>query len=436
MVKTRSQTGNITVKKEEEEDCKPSLGLMNVHNTRSSGRISKRRPPVTNNGSLPAQQVKVEEDTDTKSLLKSSSKYSKRGKRQDISQEQISQLIDYIVTDNMSIRDASRKVYISITSGNNYYNAYKNDPEKKIPVPRNPFLHPQKHYTQKQIENLIKYITQDKMTVKEASAKADINFDSGRYYHNKYLEDPNRNIPIPQFHQTYTQDQREAFISYIINDKMSIKAASKKAKMTDSAAQRYYHKYFKQQYPDIASPSHIVTHKCYTKEQIKKVIRYIVDDKMSIAAASRKANVYAMSAGRHYRQYLIDNNMEIPVPRNTKRCTQDQINELIRYIVDDKMTIKAASKKASMCLDTGRKYYRQYRKAHHLDVPIKNVITEEQKSELIRYIVDDKMSINAASKKAKISHPTGSKHYHRYLNGQKRDARTKLPRVASACKNK
>jgi hypothetical protein len=42
---------------------------------------------------------------------------------------------------------------------------------------------------------------------------------------------------------------------------MSILAASKKAKMHLSAAKRYYNKYFKQQSPDIATPSHIATPK-------------------------------------------------------------------------------------------------------------------------------------------------------------------------------
>jgi parvulin-like peptidyl-prolyl isomerase len=106
--KTRSQTENITVKKEE-EDCKPSLRLGSVRNTRSSGRISKRKPAIINNGSLPAQQVKAEEDMDTKALLKPTSNHSKIRKGQRISQEQINQLIDYIVSDNMSICKAARK---------------------------------------------------------------------------------------------------------------------------------------------------------------------------------------------------------------------------------------------------------------------------------------------------------------------------------------
>jgi transposase len=421
MAKTRSQTGNTTVKKEEEEDIKPTA-LLNRVNNAIKNKIAKRTPSVTNNRPLPVQQVKVEEDTDTKSLLQSLSNSSKLPKGQDISQEQINQLIHYIVNNTMSVYGASRKVNISYNTGCIYYNTYKNDPEKKIPLPRNRHLHPPKYYTQEQTENLIKYITQDKMTIKEASAKADMPYQSGRRYYSKYLKDPNHNIPIPQLQQNYTQDQKNEFIGYIINDKMSVNAASKKAKINTGTAQRYCRKYFKEENPGIARPSHIVTHKCYTQETIKEVIGYIIDDKMTIATASRKANICAMSAGRHYRQYLIDNNIKFPVTRKT--CSQDDINKFIRHIVNDKMTISEASKKANMNESTGSKYYYRYLKDHNLDYSIPNGITQEQKSKLIGYIVHDKMSITAASKKANMSRPTGLKYYYLYLNAQKCDAST------------
>jgi hypothetical protein len=67
-------------------------------------------------------------------------------------------------------------------------------------------MRPRKYYTLEQTGNLIKYINDDKMTLKEASAKANMTYHSGCYYYNKYLEDPNHNIPIPQLHQSYTQD--------------------------------------------------------------------------------------------------------------------------------------------------------------------------------------------------------------------------------------
>jgi hypothetical protein len=366
MAKTRSQTGNIVIKKEE-EDGKTALLLNGISNTRRSSRIAKRTPPIINNRRLPIQQVKVEEDTDTKALLQSGSKSSKLPKGQRISQEQINQLVHYIVNDNMSVNKAARKVKMPKYGGYSYYNAYKNDPEKKIPVPRNQHLRPRKYYTQEQIGNLIKHIDNDKMTVKEASSKAGINYTSAHQYYTRYLKDPNHNIPIPQLRQCYTQDQKNEFIGYIINDKMSVNAASKKAKMNLGTAQRYYHNYFKVQNPGIARPSHIVTPRCFTQKQIRDLISYIVDDKMSIRAASIKVNISG---------------------------------------------------------PTGHKYYHQHIKENNLDAPIQKSITEEQKSKLIGYIVDDKMSFKAASKKANMGSTTAHRHYHLYLKDQRRDART------------
>jgi hypothetical protein len=365
MAKTRSQTGNIKIIKEE-EDSKTTLLLNGVSNTRRSSRIAKRTPPVTNNRHLSAQQVKMEEDTDTKSLLKSESSSSNSISRPRISQEQINQLIHYIVNDNMIIREASRKVNMSEGSGHNYYKLYKNDPEKKIPVPRD---QTPKMYTQEQIGNLIRYINDDKMTLTEASVKAHMSYVSGKYYYAKYLEDPNHSIPIPRLYRHYTKDQKNEFFNYIVRDKMSIKVASKKAKMNHTTATLYYHKYFKVLNPDVATPSHIATRKHYTQEQIKEVISYIVDDKMTVVAASTKANFNKTSAAKYYRQYLNDNNMKVPVKRAIKRYTQYQKSELIRCIVDDKMSMSAASKKAKLSLTTAHRHYHQYLNAQRRNRP-------------------------------------------------------------------
>jgi transposase len=301
MVKTQSQTGKVAIKKEEEKDCKPTRLLHGVTNTKSSGRIAKKKPPIINNRRLPAQQVKLEEDTDTKALLQSGSSSSNSASKPRISQEQINQLVHYIVNDNMSASAAARKANMSSKSGSYYYNAYKDDPEKKIPLPRN---QTSTMYTQEQIGNLIRYINDDKMTVTEASAKADMTYNSARQYYNKYLKDPNHNISIPQFHQCYTQDQKNEFIGYIINDKMSVKAASKKAKINYATGYAYYHKYFKEQNPDIPTPSHIATHKRCTQDQINELVGYIVDDKMTVLAASKKANISYATAYKYYRQHL------------------------------------------------------------------------------------------------------------------------------------
>jgi hypothetical protein len=130
--------------------------------------------------------------------------------------------------------------------------------------------------------------------------------------------------------------------------------------MSPGTAKQYYHKYFKQQNPDIPTPSHIAAPKCYTQEQINEVIHYIVNDKMSIRAASKKTNFCSVSARKYYRQYLNYNNNEPPVPRTTKHYTQDEINNVIGYFVDDKMSIKAASKKAKMHYLTAHKYIHRY----------------------------------------------------------------------------
>jgi transposase len=55
-------------------------------------------------------------------------------------------------------------------------------------------------------------------------------------------------------------------------------------------------------------------------------------------------------------------------------------------------------------------------KDHHLHYPFQNGIAQEQKSELIGYIVDNKMSIKATAKKANMSQSTGYKYYQQYLN--------------------
>jgi hypothetical protein len=84
----------------DEQDCKPSLRLGSVRNTRTSSRIAKKKPSIINTRTLPAQQVKVEEDTDTKSIVHSASKDSKLPKGQNISQEQINKLIIKMYTIN------------------------------------------------------------------------------------------------------------------------------------------------------------------------------------------------------------------------------------------------------------------------------------------------------------------------------------------------
>jgi hypothetical protein len=58
---------------------------------------------------------------------------------------------------------------------------------------------------------------------------------------------------------------------------------------------------------------------------------------------------------------------------------------------------------------------------HHLDIRTRKNITQEQVNELIGYIVDDKMNVKAASKKANKGKTTGSRYYRNYLKSQKRN---------------
>jgi transposase len=253
MGKTRGQPGNTMLKKEqeeeedckpslvletiptentaikEEEDCKPTLLLNGVSNTRSSCRMEKRKSPTTNNRHLPIRQVKLEE-------------------------------VEEVEEDNV----------------------YINNPEMEIPVPRK---QTPRIYKQEQIGNLIRYINSDKMTAREASAKANISYQSACRYYKSYLKDPNHAIPVQQLLQTYTQEQKSKLIGYVVHDKMSITAASKKANMSNETGRKYYHQYLKDR--NIDGPMKNVM----TRDQINQLIGYVVDDKMSVTAAAKKVNV-------------------------------------------------------------------------------------------------------------------------------------------------
>jgi transposase len=117
---------------------------------------------------------------------------------------------------------------------------------------------------------------------------------------------------------------------------------------------------------------HPAPRKTYTQDDINKLIGYIIDDKMTIKAASKKANIPYSTAQRFFLRHLKEH-LDI----STSKYKQDKINELIGYIVDENMSIKAASKKANMSVETGRKYYWQYLKEHSLDVPMPIRYTQE-----------------------------------------------------------
>jgi hypothetical protein len=144
---------------------------------------------------------------------------------------------------------------------------------------------------------------------------------------------------------------------------------------------------------------------------------------MTTKAASKKANVSNISGKSFYRQYLKDNNLDVFVP---KRITQSQKNKLIGYIFNDKMSLIAASKRANMSHTTTHKYYHEYLNNNNIE-SFRISMAQEKTKQLISYIVDYKMSVRAASIKVNVSPGTGMRHYRHYLNDQKRDASTPSP---------
>jgi hypothetical protein len=229
MAKTRSQTGTIVVKKEE-QDSKDTQVVHSVHNTtRNSRKVTKQKAAKNKSNILPDQRIKVEENTDIKLQLTSSPTPSTLEKIPDISQEQISHLIRHIVNDKIGLYEASKKVQLNYTTASYYYNLYNNHPEKKIPLPLQQPTGDQNIYTQDQIANLIKYVVDDGVTVPVAATKANMNYSTSRYYYLKYLKDPNRNIPkLVAFR--CAQEQINKLISYIVDEQDDFDRSSDKIK--------------------------------------------------------------------------------------------------------------------------------------------------------------------------------------------------------------
>jgi transposase len=289
-----------------------------------------------------------------------------KAKYQGVTAEQIKQLIHHIENDKMTIGDASRTVNMDEASAYRYYQMYKKDPKQRIPAPgRQP-----NSCTYDQIKALISYIVDDKMTISAASIKANVCLSTGRKYYSKYLNDPNKNIPRPErdSDRNYTREQLKKFIDFIINDKMSISKAATQLGMCIETGRRYYHKYMKDPNHDVPVPEKRRTPpgKPCTFEQVKNLISYIEQDQMSVADASRKANMGVTSGKRYYFKYLNDPDRNIPVAE------------------------KPFSRGGNVC-------------------------TYEEVKNLISYLVDDHMNFREASIKANISEHTAKKYYREYL---------------------
>jgi hypothetical protein len=87
------------------------------------------------------------------------------------------------------------------------------------------------------------------------------------------------------------------------------------AKITRNTGSKYYNKYLAN--PDSESTLQkrkVYCPPCRTQEQVKRLVGYIDDDKMSIRSASAKAGMNERTGKRYYKRYLDDPNHEISVP--------------------------------------------------------------------------------------------------------------------------
>jgi hypothetical protein len=318
---TKRQTKDTATKVKEH---KPGVEIIRVLQSvriivKDKNNIAKR-----SNNTLALRVSKIEQDeTDIKhSLLEQQTE-------QDIKQnlhipimrlcthEQIKKMIHHIIKDNLSVKEASRRANMSATSALKYYKKYVEDPEHNIPIPYNCANRSPKKCTQGQINALIGYIVNDKMSLATASVKADMGEMTGRKYYEIYLK--NHIIPTPRMSQplgkSCTEKQIKEFIHSITHDKLTITAASHKARITRNTGSKYYNKYLTNPDSELTLQKQKVCRpKCCTQEQVKCLVGYIDDDKMSIRSASAKAGMNERTGRRYYKRYLDDPNHEIPVP--------------------------------------------------------------------------------------------------------------------------
>jgi hypothetical protein len=192
---------------------------------------------MSNSTLLPTRQVKLEEGNDSKRLLRIPSDILTSNISPTITKQQIEQLIDYIVNHKMSVKRAVSTVKMSYRSARYYYAIYQEDPEHRIFSLQSHSVIHKKVHSREQVETLIRCLVDQKMTISAASAKANMSGTSARSYYGKYLSDPDHKIPMPYspFHlspQKYTQEQINALIRYIVHDKMLVSAASMKTIMS------------------------------------------------------------------------------------------------------------------------------------------------------------------------------------------------------------
>ncbi|KAI8879571.1 hypothetical protein K501DRAFT_303233 [Backusella circina FSU 941] len=200
------------------------------------------------------------------------------------------------------------------------------------------------------------------MSVLATSKKAELSPYFGYKYYLEYINEQSQHI---RNNSTFTQDQINRLIHPIVVDKMALKKASVKANMCMHTAGRYYGEHLNDPNRSIPTPKFRGRiHRSYTHEKVKKLVEYIDNDKMTIATASIKVNMSLDSAKRYYMRYSNDPNHHIPNPQAKsgprRSCTLEQIKQVISYVTDDKLTLKHAAKLANISSTTARKYFRAY----------------------------------------------------------------------------
>ncbi|KAI8887159.1 hypothetical protein K501DRAFT_269130 [Backusella circina FSU 941] len=332
-------------------------------------------------------------------------------------QENIKKIIDYVDNEKMTVRDAAKRLNMGESSAYIYYNRYKNDPEKKIPIPNKKGSLGKKYATPQQIKDLIRYIVDDKLSLKNAATKAEIPYSTANAYYIKYLRHPNHEIPVPgkpcsPISRRCTDDQIKLLISYIVDDKLNVSEAARKIGFAPATGRLYYRKYLNdpnRKIPTAKKPK--MASKCCTPEQIKNLIGYIVHDKLSITNASLKVGITRNTGSVYYQRYLEDPEHKIPVPQNRQPAlpTPDQITRFLGYILDDNMSIYGAGRKAGLRRHQAYIYYNIYT-TEPLRVDSRHA-TDEQVTQLVGYVNDDKMTIKAAAKKVNIPYVTALRIY-------------------------
>jgi AraC-like DNA-binding protein len=205
------------------------------------------------------------------------------------------------------------------------------------------------------------------MTVNMASAKVNMSHTSGKKYYLRYLEDPNHNIPILSqnsrgFQVPCIQKQISDLIGYINNDKTAIVVAVKKAGMAASTAKKYYARYLYDPNREISMPHNRSSNLNCTKQQVRDMIGYLVNDHMTLNDTSAKANMSRYNARRCYDTYLNDPKRRIPniKPHTGKHYSQHQIKHAIRYIVNEKLSLRSTALKLKIGESTVRSHYLNY----------------------------------------------------------------------------